>query len=678
MDCTRPLPRGWGLPDQSDAMSAAENQVSADAAAAKRDRMILVGAVAIVAATLAIDLTTVRGFAAGIVPHVIAIAVTGWMRDKRAPFLVAALASVASMVGFALTGGGNATIIFINRLVLIAAFWVTAWIVFLKQRAAAGLHDANAALEGEVAQRTASLTERTAELETALAARRLAQSALAESEERLRIVTDRLPALVAYVDRDLDYRFVNPRYADQAGTSPGGAVGHAVREVMGEAVFAVVGPLLARAFTGEDVAGDADMPFATGTRTMRYAYVPHRNLSGEVAGVVALLQDVTDERRRTRDLHQAQKMQAVGHLAGGIAHDFNNLLAVIMGNIELAQMRVPNLDPIAPRLDAALTATESGAELARRLLSAARSDGEEGTVLDVRRTLVAMLDRLRTAVGGTIAIETRLAADLWSIVADPALFETVVLNLALNARDAMPDGGALMIQGRNLSPVEVGNGVGSAGPEIALTFADTGIGMTPEVAERAFEPFFTTKEGGRGTGLGLFAVYSFAAAVGGHAAIESAPDKGTTVTLRLPAVVSAAAAAAAPAAPGAVPTGRGETILVVEDNAEVRRLVEGMLESLGYRTVLAADAAAGLAALDHPGPLPDLLLSDVILTGGVTGFQLADKARARHPGLRTVFMSGYTADAERAGVDRPLLRKPFRKDDLARFVRRALDAPPPE
>ena len=185
---------------------------------------------------------------------------------------------------------------------------------------------------------------------------------------------------------------------------------------------------------------------------------------------------------------------------------------------------------------------------------------------------------------------------------------------------------------------------------IALAFADTGIGMTPEVAERAFEPFFTTKEGGRGTGLGLFAVYSFATAVGGHAAIESAPDKGTTVTLRLPAVPRSAAAAAAPAALGAVPAGRGETILVVEDNAEVRRLVEGMLESLGYRTVLAADAASGLAALDRPGPLPDLLLSDVILTGGVTGFQLADKARARHPGLRTVFMSGYTADAERAGV----------------------------
>jgi PAS domain S-box-containing protein len=389
------------------------------------------------------------------------------------------------------------------------------------------------------------------------------------------------------------------------------------------------------------------------------------------------LRDVTTERDAEAQLRQAQKMQSVGQLTGGVAHDFNNLLTIVIGALDLALGRVQG--DVQSALEPALRAAEQGAALVQRLLAFSRRQTLIPEEVDFNRLAAEMEDLLRRMLGEDIEIETKLSPQLWTALADKGQVENALLNLTVNARDAMPAGGKLTIETGNVHLDEdyaAHNTEISPGDYVMLAVTDTGQGMPPEVVEHAFEPFFTTKEVGKGTGLGLSMIYGFAKQSGGHVKIYSEVDHGTTVRLYLPRQ-SAAAPTAAPAMPMQHDHPRGgEMILVVEDNADVRAFVVKQLRDLGYRVAEAKDGPSALGALAEPTPI-DLLLTDVIMPGGMTGRQLSDEAMRRRPDLKTLFISGYTEDSivHQGKLDPGVnfLSKPFRRRDLALKVREALD-----
>lgn len=366
---------------------------------------------------------------------------------------------------------------------------------------------------------------------------------------------------------------------------------------------------------------------------------------------LADLQQAVDQREATEaQLRQSQKMEAIGRLTGGVAHDFNNLLTVIMGNLDMAQRRLGAEadDRVRRGIQHALESARRAAALTGRLLAFSRQSPLEPAVLDVNRLVSGMSDLLRRSLGETIAIETVLAGGLWRVRADPNQLESAILNLAVNARDAMPKGGKLTIETANahLDDAYVrSRGDVAPGQYVVVSVTDTGEGMPADVVARAFEPFFTTKPAGQGTGLGLSQVYGFSKQSQGHAAIYTEPGVGTTVRIYLPRHH----ATDEPERPevtavSATGDGAGETILVVEDEEPVRRFAVEALEEAGYRVVAAADGPSGLAALEaHPEVR--LLLTDVVLTGPMNGRAVADRAVAVRPGLKVVFTTGYTRNA---------------------------------
>ena len=386
------------------------------------------------------------------------------------------------------------------------------------------------------------------------------------------------------------------------------------------------------------------------------------------------LQDITEIKLAEEQLRQAQKMEAVGQLTGGVAHDFNNLLSVIQGNAELLKGQV---DPEDPMLTSILRASRRGAELTQRLLAFSRRQALRPRPCNLRDLVTAATELLKRTLGETIEVASVMESGLSQVLADPGQLENALLNLAVNARDAMPEGGRLTIECRNARLDEAyaaRNPETVVGDYVVLAVSDDGTGMTPDVQAQAFEPFFTTKEVGKGSGLGLSMVYGFAKQSGGHAAIYSEPGKGTTVKLYLP-TVDGAAAPGAPLPDPTGPRGRGERVLAVEDDPEVRRTLVAMLERLGYRTRAVSDARQALKVLDQG--VVDVVLSDVVLPGGTSGPEFAALARARFPTLEVLFMSGYPAGAaKRSGflaADQVLLNKPFQIDRLASALRDAID-----
>ena len=378
--------------------------------------------------------------------------------------------------------------------------------------------------------------------------------------------------------------------------------------------------------------------------------------------------------RAEEALRHAQKMETIGQLTGGIAHDFNNLLTVILGNLERVQARTrivqPELERMATR---AIEAGRRGAELTRRLLAFGRRQPLSPRTIDVDRLVVGLTALLRRTLGETIDLKVVASGALAH--ADPGQVESALLNLTLNARDAMPRGGSLTIttSRRHLDEDPAAPpGELIPGEFVTIAVTDTGEGMTRETRERAFEPFFTTKPVGKGSGLGLSMVYGFAKQSGGHVTIESEVGCGTTVTLYLPA--ASGETMASPESGGAVtddvlPGGR-ETILAVEDDADVREHVVSLLRDLGYHVLEAGTARDALALLETGTP-PELLYTDVVLPGGMSGRELADYARVRVPSLRVLYTSGYTASA--ALADAAILVKPYRKEDLAHAIRASLE-----
>jgi len=385
---------------------------------------------------------------------------------------------------------------------------------------------------------------------------------------------------------------------------------------------------------------------------------------------------VTALRDAESRLHQAQKMDAVGQLTGGVAHDFNNLLTVIIGALDLDPQRIPA--EMRPSIEQALRAAERGAALTHRLLAFSRQQMLVTRNVDFNRLIGDMDELLRRTLGEHVEIELKLAGDLWPALADSGQVENSLLNLAINARDAMPDGGKLTIETSNVhldDDYASNNAEVVPGDYVMMAVTDTGTGMPEDVLAHVFEPFFTTKEIGKGTGLGLSMIYGFAKQSGGHAKIYSEVGHGTTVRLYLPRLANQATVSDS-TVPTAPRKGGGETILVVEDNPDVRRLVLRQLRDLGYDVIEAANGPQALQILDG-GASIDLLFTDVVMPGGMTGRQLAEAAKTRRPDLKTLFTSGYTEDSIlRLGKLDPgvrLLSKPYRKNELAARIREALD-----
>jgi signal transduction histidine kinase/CheY-like chemotaxis protein len=381
-------------------------------------------------------------------------------------------------------------------------------------------------------------------------------------------------------------------------------------------------------------------------------------------------------------LVQAQKMEAVGQLTGGIAHDFNNMLAIVIGNLDIARRRMAEgRGDLARQIDNAMEGAQRAAALTKRLLIFARRQPLEAKTVDLNRMLNELGELLRRTIGEKVRIETALAEDLWPATVDIGQMESAIINLAINARDAMPSGGTLRIETANRHVAEEDraqreDGL-AAGDYVTVTVADTGTGMSPEIAARAIEPFFTTKDVGRGTGLGLSQVYGFVRQSGGHIEIESEEGAGTAVRLSLPRHDGAREAAAdRPGQDEAPPRGSpGEVVLVVEDEDRVRQTTIDALLELGYGVREASDGIEALAILASD-PAVTLLFTDVVMPG-LDGRQLAERALRQRPDLRILYTTGYAPeDGAAPGLadDHPaMLQKPYSVARLARKVREMLD-----
>ena len=392
------------------------------------------------------------------------------------------------------------------------------------------------------------------------------------------------------------------------------------------------------------------------------------------------LQAQIEQRERTEEaLRQSQKMESIGQLTGGIAHDFNNILTVVIGSLDVLNRRLGDADAeIKPRAERALDYARRAASLVQRLLAFSRRQPLEPRPTDLNRLVAGMSELLRRTIGESIAVETVLAGGLWPAMVDPNQLESAVLNLTVNARDAMPEGGKLTIETANAYLDETyaaSHGDVASGQYVMIAVTDTGVGMAPETLHKAMEPFFTTKEAGRGTGLGLPQVYGFVKQSDGHVKIYSEVGEGTTVKLYLPRLVGQNVAATSEAPKTRPVVGGSETILVVEDEEGVRNYAVETLAELGYGTLEAEDGPAALRLLEaHPEVR--LLFTDVGLPGGVDGRRLAEQAQAMRPKLKVLFTTGYARNAivhhGRLDPGVALILKPFTSTTLAQKIRDVL------
>jgi signal transduction histidine kinase len=396
-------------------------------------------------------------------------------------------------------------------------------------------------------------------------------------------------------------------------------------------------------------------------------------------GHVTTYTDITERRQLEAQLVAAQKMEAVGQLTGGVAHDFNNLLAVVHANAELLiNLKSPADRPLA---EAILRASERGAELTQRLLAYSRKQPLQSKPIDLGILVNSMGEMLARTIGETIAIQTKRAPELWLAMADPGQVENAVLNLTINARDAMPKGGTLIIACSNVVITEdsilKNSSVVEAGEYVVLAVTDTGTGMSEDVKMHALDPFFTTKEVGAGSGLGLSMIYGFAKQTGGNVTIDSAEGRGTTVKVFLPRATELAKKTSGEAEESdpEIQHGEQEVVLLIEDNLDVQTALAAMLRSLDYRVVAVSAASEAWVAIEREKKV-DIVLSDVVLPGGVSGFKFTEESSARMPELKVILMSGYAQESAENLADfspgKILLDKPFTRKQLADVMWAAL------
>ena len=422
--------------------------------------------------------------------------------------------------------------------------------------------------------------------------------------------------------------------------------------------------------------GDTDIETTLGGK--RWFHVVERPTAD--GGRISLTLEVTERKVIEEQLQQAQKMEAVGQLTGGVAHDFNNMLTVIMGNAEILLEQIGEDDAARQAADTIMRAAEGSADLTSRLLAFARRTPLRPVRLDVLRFVVRIEGLLRRTLGEDVDIQMIPEPGLWEVMIDPSQLEQAILNLSVNARDAMPSGGKLTIDVENVTLDETyaaANQDARAGEFVAVSISDTGIGMSQETVQHAFEPFFTSKETGKGTGLGLSMVYGFVRQSGGHVKIYSEVRRGTTVRMYLPrATEDAEYAAERSGEDGTIPLARKEHVLVVEDDELVRQHVEAQLTSLGYRIASVSDGPSAIGVLSGSTRV-DLLFTDVVMPGGLSGREVAEEAKRLRPSIKVLYTSGYTKNAimhgGRLDADARLLSKPYRLRELAEKIREALD-----
>ncbi len=543
-----------------------------------------------------------------------------------------------------------------------------------------------------------------------------AQRQVARIATELQTVTDALPVLISYIDKHHVYRFANSFYEQWFGLGRDQIVGRHVREVVGEETYQARLPLISRGLAGESIVVDATMPHRDGRpRACEVRYIPRVETDGSIDGIHVLVFDVDErmnreealarqvahreraeaqlrrlnetlearviaeisERRQAEaSLAQSQKMETIGKLTGGVAHDFNNLLQVVSGNLQLLSKDVAGNERAERKIANAMMGVTRGAKLASQLLAFGRRQALEPKVVNVTRFVRGMDDMLRRALGEEIEIETIVGGGLWNSFVDPAQVENAILNLAINARDAMEGQGKLTIElGNTMLDDEYArtHEEVTPGQYVMLAVTDTGSGMSPEIIDKVFEPFFSTKVEGKGSGLGLSMVYGFVKQSGGHVKIYSEVGEGTTIKLYLPRAMASEDVEIV-VEDGPI-MGGVETVLVVEDDEAVRTTVVETLTDLGYRVLKAVDADAALTVIES-GIAIDLLFTDVVMPGQLKSPDLARRARQRLPNLAVLFTSGYTENAIvhggrlDAGVE--LLSKPYTRESLARKFRHVL------
>jgi two-component system, cell cycle sensor histidine kinase and response regulator CckA len=511
--------------------------------------------------------------------------------------------------------------------------------------------------------------------------RRRAEKALRASEERFRALVENGSDVTALVDADGTFRYVSGPVRRVLGRTPEELVGKSAFELMHPEDVSGVRARLAEAVChpGRPITGTYRLRHADGTwRFLESMSVSHRN-NPAIRAIVVNARDVTERHTLEEQLRQSQKMEAVGRLAGGIAHDFNNLLAVMLGYTTMTLARTGDPAVVTRNLEHIRTAAERAANLTRQLLTFSRKQVLMPKVLDLASVVSELDTMLQRLIGEDVELVTDVARAQGRVKADRGQLEQVVVNLAVNARDAMPQGGRLSIVVRDvvvdetLAREQAGL---RPGRYVRLDVGDNGVGMEPETLDHLFEPFFSTKEKGKGTGLGLATVYGIVHQGGGHIAVESSVGRGTTFRIWLPEVESDEEPAAPPAA--AAPAAGTETILLVEDEDALRELLHEVLSENGYVVLQAASGAEALrVSRGHAGGI-DLLLTDVVMPG-MSGREVATALSAERPGLRVLFASGYTAEAiARHGVLEPgtdLIHKPFTPEALLRRVRDRLDRP---
>lgn len=405
---------------------------------------------------------------------------------------------------------------------------------------------------------------------------------------------------------------------------------------------------------------------------------------GEMALFAGCL-DLTDRARSEEVIRRTQKMDAIGQLTGGIAHDFNNILGIIKGNLEVLKRALPDHEFAQDRIRAALVGTTRGADLTRKLLAFSHEKARGTQIMRVNQSVREFESLIGKSLTATVNLELELDEDLWLVDVDTADFENVILNLALNARDAMPDGGTLRITTQNKTldgDYAARNAAATAGEYVMIAVSDTGTGMSPEVKDKAFDPFFTTKPEGKGTGLGLPMVYGFVKQSGGHVKIYSEPGEGTTFRLYLPRA-QAGDGETGLEEEGEIVLPRGsETVLAVDDEDALLEVCQAQLQDLGYRVVTTTSAEEALEILAARDDI-DLLFSDVVMPGELDGFKLALRALEARPGLKVQLTSGFTKQLESnaeadsslmAHFSTTLLRKPYNQRELAFAVRRTLES----
>jgi PAS domain S-box-containing protein len=389
----------------------------------------------------------------------------------------------------------------------------------------------------------------------------------------------------------------------------------------------------------------------------------------------AIVQDVTEIERQEAMLQQSQKMEAIGQLTGGIAHDFNNLLSVIIGNNELLGRVIGDEPRMRRFLDNSTGAAERAAQLTSRLLSFARKQPLQPKIIDPNALVLEMMDMLQRMLGETIEIEAILEPDIGRMLADPVQVHNALLNLAINARDAMPDGGKLIIETSNVELDESAvrsRSDAEPGQYVRLSVRDTGTGMAPQVQARILEPFFTTKSPGKGTGLGLSMVHGFAKQSGGHIEVYSELGYGTAISLYLPNATAPQTMALDDGAAAAVRSQSGKSVLVVEDDANVREITVDRLTHLGFHIIEAQNGPEALELLAS-GVVVDVMLTDLVMPGGMTGADLVESVRREYPWIKSILSSGYAPDVTATFTDTPWLRKPYTLSQLSETLREVLE-----